>query len=402
MKITDFGYNGEGVGKIEGKPCFVPCAIVGEEVEVNVRRETSRFAKARLKKVVKPSPKRIKPPCPYYDRCGGCDFQHINYEDEKDLKIAIFKRQLSKVCDCEVDFVGSKEFYGYRNKLRLSYKQGALGQFERLSHNLVPLDKCLLASERINQVLAQIQDLLKRNKSKTLDSITFREENGVVLVVFSFNGENDLPLEWLDFAIGGWVGIFVKQRGGQLRHVCGEREFIKDEGGLKCRFSPDAFHQVNPYIYPSLYEKVVAEAEGKVLNAYSGGGVLSGILAKAGKTVVGVEIGQAEHAMAEQLKLNNNLSIVNIQGDCGEVLTTLREDFDTIILDPPRIGCDKKVIYAVNNLNAKKIIYISCEPSTLVRDAMGLDKYQITNSTIFDMFPRTANIESVTIFKRKQ
>lgn len=405
MKITDFGYNGEGVGHIDGKVCFVPYTIVGEEVEVDRVKETSSFIKCKVKEVPTPSEKREVAPCPYFTKCGGCDFQHLGYQDELALKKEILSRHFAKLgYDGDIVVHPSDEPYGYRNKIKLFVGEHKLGLNRAGSDKVVDIDKCLLVDQQLNETLQKINNFVVSMKlGKSIENVILRKEQGQAFVWFIFKREVEVDFKWLSFILGDNHSIFVSVDKAEPVCVLGDEVFRVTEFDLKCEYSVDSFHQVNDKVYKELYLAATQNIVGdNILNAYSGGGVLSGLIAKSGKNVYGVELGSAEHEAAERLKECNGLAtLTNIQGDCAKVLPELEVQFDTILIDPPRAGCAKEVCEALNSSKAKRVIYISCNPATLIRDLQQLSSYRLEKVELFDMFPRTANFETLVVLNLK-
>lgn len=405
LEITDYGYSGEGVGRDKNKVCFVPYALKGEVVEGEVIKSASAFSKLKLTSVVNPSPKRTNPPCPYFSKCGGCSFQNMAYEDELEIKQEIIKKQLNKVgFDGKLDIEKSPNVYGYRNKIKLFCKNSRLALFEEGSKNLVHIENCLLVEDEIKDALQKVQTFITAKKiGYNIENVYIRKQGGNLLVWFRFFKPIKLEFSGLQIMLGANCGIFSSVGKGKPKHESGIRVLKAREFGLDCEFEVDAFHQVNNQIGEALYKEVIANIIGdKVINAYSGAGVLSGIIALQGKTVYGIELGEAEHKSAENLKARNNLAkLYNIKGDCAKLLGGLiTKDLKTLIIDPPRIGVDKQVCEAINQSNIQRVIYISCESSTLVRDISRLDNYKVKTTKLFDMFPRTSSIEVLCILER--
>lgn len=297
MKITDFGYNGEGVGHLDGKVCFVPYTLEGEEVEVEKVKETSSFVKCRLKEVKTESSKRKIAPCPYFGKCGGCDFQHIDYQDEIELKKKILARHFAKVkFNNNFGVVPSEKEYGYRNKIKLFAGEKLLGLNMAGSDKVVEIDRCLLIDDKTNDTLQKLNNFVSSMKlNKVLENIIVRKQGEQIFVWFIYKKPVEIEYNWLSYILGENHSIF--QSVGKEPPVCmvGEAEFQVQEFGLRCQYTVDSFHQVNNEVCEKLYQVVCDKLVGQsILNAYSGGGVLSGVIAKSGKDVIGVEWGQVK------------------------------------------------------------------------------------------------------------
>lgn len=405
VKIYDYGHSGEGVGKNQGKVCFVPFALKDEEVQGEITSQTSKFCKVSLEKVIKKSSLRIDPPCPYFGKCGGCAFQNLKYSDEIDVKLYMLSCQLKKVgFDGKIEVVLSPNEYGYRNKIKLFCHGNDLALNKIGSQELVSIKKCLIVNEFINQAIEHVQTFISaKNIGKSLDNVYIRSQGQNIIVWFKFKRKVNVDYRGLQIMLGAKAGIYSSIGKSELQHISGVQFLSTKEFDLDCKFLPNAFHQVNNEIGEKLYSEVLSNILGnKVINAYSGAGVLSGIIAKNGKTVYGIELGIAEHESAERLKEENKLGkLFNIKGDCALVLPNLiSSDLNTLVVDPPRAGLDKSVCQAINSSNIKRLIYISCDSATLVRDIERLNNYVIKSVKLFDMFPKTSSMETLCILER--
>ena len=406
LEITDYGYSGEGVGRDKGKVCFVHYALKDELVEGEILKENKNFVKLRLTQIKRPSDLRVKASCPYFSKCGGCAFQNLKYENELEVKKYMIQNQIRKTnFDGEIEVCKSYKEYGYRNKIKLFCNETSLCLNTISSNKLVPIDRCLLVEEEINNAINSVQTFINaKNIESSVENVYIRRQGEITLVWFKYKQPVKVEYSGLQIMLGADCGIFVSTGSEKPTHIIGKSSLKATEFGLNCDFEVNAFHQVNDYIGEKLYEEVAESVLGnKVINAYSGAGVLSGILAKKGKTVYGIELGQAEHESAEKLKETNNLvKLFNIKGDCSSYIPQLiSSDLQTLIIDPPRAGCDQAVTDAINNSNIKRVVYVSCESSTLVRDVNRLTNYKVKKVKIFDMFPKTSSIELLCILERK-
>lgn len=402
--ISDYGYDGEGVGRINGKVVFVPFALKNERAKVQLSDSKSSFSNAVLVAVENPSPLRQEAPCPYYTKCGGCVYQHTTYQNELDIKKQLLKNQLAKVgYNGEITVHPSSEEYGYRNKIRLFVGERGLALKRRKSAKLCHIDKCLLAKNKINHAIENINTfILAGNHQRDYSEVVIRQEGDNLLVNFFKKNKTSINYQGLYLMLGTNFGIYETFK-GETAHRIGKKELDCEEFGLKCRFSPLSFHQVNDDVGHNLYQMVLENIEGKnVLNCYSGAGVLSGIIARQNKRVVGVELGKSEHQDAELLKeINNLFYLSNINGDCADVFPRLEEKFETIVIDPPRGGVSERVIKSINEFDFKRLIYISCNSATLVRDLGRLNHLKFKKVALFDMFSRTGEYETLVVLDKK-
>lgn len=405
-KIYDYGYDGEGICRLNGKVVFVPYCLVGEKVKFKLKEQHSSFCKGELIEVVLPSKDRTTAPCPYFAKCGGCCYQHTSHENELEIKKQLLQSGLKKVdYHGEIDLIASDKEYGYRNKIRLFVTNRGLSLRVRGSGEFCKIDKCLLVSNEINDAISKIDKFLKlQNLFSYYKEVIIRQEGDILLVNFVVENENRLNLvnyQGLYLLLGSNFGIFESFK-GKLFHKMGVKELCCKEFGLVCKFSPLSFHQVNDFVGKELYKKVIENVKSKsVINCYSGAGVLSGVLEKAGKRVIAIELGDSEHQDAQRLKEDNKLFfLTNLHGDCGKILCNIDENIEDIIVDPPRAGIDKSVIEVLNKRNFNKLIYISCNSATFLRDVERLKPFKIKEITIFDMFPRTGEYEIMAILEK--
>ena len=241
-----------------------------------------------------------------------------------------------------------------------------------------------------------------QNLTDCFSEVVIREENDHLAVIFyKKQGKNKINYQGVYLILNDFTGIFECEN-GVIVHKMGNDFLQSDEHGLDCKFRPNSFHQVNKYLVETLYHFVAENIVGNtIINCYSGAGVLSGFIASKNKRVTGIELGLSEHQDAEKLKEENNLfsCLTNIHGDCGEILPKLI-GADSIIVDPPRSGMDKKVVETLNDKNCRRLIYISCNSATFVRDVARLCNYKLVSVTLFDMFSRTGEYEVVGIFDK--
>lgn len=390
LDIVDYGYDGEGVAKKDGKVFFVPKTIIGEKVKARVIKERAKFSFCQVQEIIEKSDERQIAPCPYYDKCGGCNFQHISRLKELELKKSRIKRELSKVCEIfNIDIVSGEKEYGYRNKIRFKVKGKKLGFYEEKSNNFIEIKKCLLIDEKMNVLLEKINCFLQKS------DYSFDE------VIMHRIGEKLL----VDFISKEKVQLTKLEKEFEDVLLCHKGEGLwGEEFGLRYKFVGDMFRQVNDEVAKRLYYEVLEEAKGKnIINAFSGAGLLSGVLAQKAEKVHGIELNENAHKSAEELKKNNDINnLANICGYVEREIDKIEDKIDCIVLDPPRAGCDKKVIDYILTKGIEKIIYVSCNPATLVRDLTHLMReYEIKKVKAFDMFPRTANVESLAILTRK-
>lgn len=402
--VTGYGYDGEGVCRLDGKVCFVRYVLKDEEISFKICSEKSSFCKGEVLKVLKASSLREMPPCPYFSKCGGCAYQHTSYQNELLIKKELLKNQFKKVGYFgEIKVFPSSKQYGYRNKIKLFVEKGKIGLKKSESNKIIDIEKCLLVDTLINHAIPKIKTFVAaQNLYDEIQEVVLRQENQFCLINFVMKNNILINFQGLYLILGSEYGIYQTFK-KQTVHKIGQKFLYANELGLKAKFSVKSFHQVNKYLTEELYNAVIDSIVGdSVVNCYSGAGVLSGVISKHCSRVVGVELGKEEHLDAENMKEENGLfNLLNINGDCSKILYNLDEDFDTIIVDPPRGGLDKNVIQSIDESMSKRVIYISCNSATLVRDLGLLKNFEIYKVSLYDMFARTGEYETLVILNRK-
>jgi 23S rRNA (uracil1939-C5)-methyltransferase len=348
LEITDVAFGGKAVGRLsDGRVCFVRDALPGERVEVNVTRETKRFVEADLARVVEMSPRRVKPPCPYYGVCGGCSYQHVSYDYQAELKSSQVReilRRLGGIAEPVVNAtVPSPSPYGYRNRITVHRRGGRIGFHRRDGRGLVDIEACLLASEPVNAALAALRKEPIREGARTL-----REHD--------------------------------------------------DRMG---------FHQTNDAVAALLLDAVdaaCASGGGALVDAYCGNGFFAHRLAPKFGRVIGIEWNPHSIERAQSVAGPNE---IYLEGDVAERLGEALDGTDsartTVILDPPAQGCDPRVLELLRAHLPARLLYISCDPATLARDIKLLGGvYAFEEATPFDMFPQTAEVEVLAMLRLRE
>ena len=413
VKIFDISYDGAGVGKLDGKVVFVPKTLPGEVVGVQLEKENSKFSVAKIKTLIQKSLDRQKASCPYFEICGGCDFQHCTYEKEKNLKTQIVLRELQKIgWTGKIEFEESENRFFYRNKIKLEVFENKLGYFKRGTNEFFEIKTCPIATQKINDAIEKNKKFLKENQLKDLKSVYFKQVDDKLAICFLFDknakidAKNLKNIEILhDFLIFFAFGEVLESNSTKIIQVFGKEKLTKNLFGQNIENDISAFNQVNDFVAERLYDYVCQNADGKnVINAYSGQGLLTALIAKTAKTAFGIEYQKSAHLSAEKLK--NLLKQNNMHNICGKVENEIasvlkKQKIDFVVLDPARAGCQKSVLEEIKCRKIPKILYISCNFSSLVRDLQILKQnYTIKTIKIFDMFPCTANVETVAILER--
>lgn len=449
VDIVSSGMEGEGVARVDGMVVFVPLCMQGEKVRVMVREVNKKFARATVIKVLEASGDRVYPLCPIFYRCGCCDMQHIRYDKQKEIKRANVKACLYKALgrDVEVDEVrGDGAVFGYRNKIQvpLAMQGGKVvaGYYKGNTHTVVPfgervrddLGACVMyergMQDMLDAFLGYAQELGldcydERTGKGFLRHFVARRVGDKYAVVVVGNGKK-LPAEKkLISALtdtGRKFSLYFDSNtkktnvimSPELKTIYGEERLEANVCGVRAKVSPLSFMQINDgvrdMIYTAVAEVVKEDGADVVVDAYSGAGVLTNVLAKSAGEVYGIEIVPEAVADADELTAacGNTGKVRNVCGDCARELPPLAEKLRergerfAVVLDPPRKGCDERVLEAIKAASPDLVCYVSCNPATLARDLARLDaRYEIKSVTPYDMFPQTKHVETLVLLSKK-
>ncbi|MCT2536819.1 23S rRNA (uracil(1939)-C(5))-methyltransferase RlmD [Aquibacillus koreensis] len=437
LTFEDITHEGDGVGKIEGYPLFVPYALPGEKAQVKVIKVKKNFAFGKLLHIDQVSEDRVEPPCDVYIQCGGCQLQHMNYGMQLEMKRNQVKNVLRKIAhidDIPVHpTIGMDDPWRYRNKVQIpvGHRDGELitGFYRKRTHEIIEgMDTCIITSEindRMVEAVRRIADRLgishydEEKHRGVLRHIMVRtgqatEETMIVLVTrteeLPYADELVKELHETYPQIKSIVQNINKQRtnvilGRKTKLLWGEEYIYDTIGDIKFAISAKSFYQVNPPQTKKLYDKALEYADlsggETVIDAYCGIGTISLFLAQKAKKVYGVEIvPEAISDAKENAKLNNIDNTEFVVGEAEKVMpwwTAQGLRPDVIVVDPPRKGCDEALLEAMITMKPKKIVYVSCNPSTLARDLKILEDggYETKQVQPVDMFPQTNHVECV-------
>ncbi|EJT5936655.1 TPA: 23S rRNA (uracil(1939)-C(5))-methyltransferase RlmD [Clostridium perfringens] len=444
--IISQGYEGEGIAKIDNKyPIFIEGALKGEKVKVRIVKVNKNFAYGKLMEVLEASEERVNPPCAIYKRCGGCKLQHASYKAQLDFKWDRVKDCVSKIGKLDPSIVkyplGMEEPWRYRNKVQLPIGlingEVKIGFFAPRSHDIIDMESCLIQDEIGDKVVKLTREWIEKFNIRPYNVDGEYDEKGIVrhimirrgfttnevMVVLVTNGEN-LPHkeEFVDLIVKNIPGIkSIIQNinskktnvilGLESKTLWGEDTISDYIGDFRFNISPLSFFQVNPTQTEVLYGKALEYANltgnEEVFDAYCGTGTITLFLSQKAKKVYGVEIiPQAIDNAWINAKENKVENVEFFVGESEVVIPDLINKgvkADVVVVDPPRKGCDKKLLDAITNIDAKKIVYVSCDPSTLGRDLKVLEEngYKTLEVQPVDMFPNTAHIENVALLIKK-
>ncbi len=390
IKIEKMDHLGRGIGYNDGKIVFVPKAVMGDILDIEIISNHRKYDIGKINKIIQSSDNRIVAKCSYYNECGGCHISNLKYFDQvgfkKDKIVDMFKRYLN--IDINPRVIDSEKEFEYRNKITYQVKNGKIGLVD-INNNFIEIDKCLLVSDRVNKLLGA----LKNEDLSKVTKIVIREcNNGLILSITGDMNVDNLVNECLEIYINGVKKYSLEE--GYL--------YIDN---LKYRVSDKSFFQINTGTIKRLYDEIVRygnfTGSERVIDLYCGVGSISLYVSRYVKSVLGIEIVKEAINDANYNKKINNID--NASFICSDVSKIIDKniDGDILIVDPPRAGLDKHTREIINNANIKKIIYVSCDPMTLVRDIQELDKYKLVEVSVVDMFPQTEHVECVSVLQRK-
>ena len=340
LQVEDVAFGGNGVARHDGKAVFVPFTIDGERVSARITRQKKNFALAELREVIDPSPRRVKPRCRYFTKCGGCSYQHIDYARQLEIKSKQVEQTLKRVGRIAEPpmqpIVPSPAEYGYRNRIRMHIEQGAVGFYAHGSHRLIDIESCPIASPEVNESLARLRSRPVYDGDYTVSENT--------------------------------AGKF--------------------------------FEQVNTAVAAELLahvEKLIQPGQSLLVDAYCGAGFFAKHLAGKFEKVIGIEENEMAVAHARQSAAPNEKYMAgDVEAHLPAAFTGEDLARTTLILDPPATGITARVSDFILAAGPAEIIYVSCNPATLARDlALFTRSYRLLSVTPLDMFPQTAEIEAV-------
>ena len=396
IDVVKFDNNGRGIGYFNDKIIFIPKTVPGDVVNCEIVLEKKNYMEGKLIEIIKPSKLRKEAICPYFNTCGGCQLMHISLSEMLEYKLNKVNELLEKNnIDYQVkDIIKSDNIYNYRNKVTFKIINGKLGFYEHDTHKLVETHYCYLCNKVIN-------DLLK-------DISLLNIQNGELVIRCNYNNELLLSIK-TDDKIENIVSLEEKHKiVGVVKNdqvIYGQDFLIDNINDLLFKISYNSFFQVNPYICAKLFNLIndYISSNEKVMDLYCGVGTLSINSSIKSQYVLGVEIVENAIKDANLNKLLNNKNNVDfVCDDTRNILDKITNDFDTIILDPPRNGVSSKLIEKILEVKTSNIIYVSCNPITLIRDLKLLvNNYNIIEFKLLDMFPNTEHVESIVYLKIK-
>ncbi len=442
IPITGLSHSGEGVGRFRNFTVFVPYAVPGDTIDVRIEEVHKNYARGELAFVRSPSPDRVQPRCGLFYECGGCQLQQVDYQAQLALKTKVVEdavTRLGRLQGVEVKpCLGASDPWYYRNKVQfpvgLSEGRLVVGCYTRGTHDIVPADECYIQHQTNNRIMREARILAEKYNVRPYDEETgggtlrhilsrVAAKTGQAMVVFVTATRDFGPgrklAEELMLRLPQVVGVFQNINQARTNVIMGPEtrllagvESIEDTihvGGpyddLRFKISPQSFYQTNPDQTALLYRQVLKYADltyrETVIDVYCGIGSITLFLAQRAKKAYGVEaVSEAVNDAKKNARLNRIENVEFLVGEAEKVLPQMQQGGvapDLIVVDPPRKGCDPRVLQAMAEMRPARIIYVSCNPATLARDLAGLRDlgYRTLEVQPVDMFPMTGHIEAV-------
>ena len=435
LECFDLTSSGEGVCDHEGLKIFVEGALPGEKITCRIVKKKKNYALGELIEILKKSPDRVEPVCPHFKACGGCQVMHLNYDAQLKLKVQRVRTVFKKIADREEINILNVEpcdpALSYRNKIQMPTvwtKDGMkIGLYTKRTHDVIDIKHCYLHNDLGNEVFKQIRSIIKESRIKFYDEtkrtgelkhIVLRtsrmQGECLVLLVTAKNISDQLKaacnqiaqikgVSTVCYGVNTATGNLILPR--KTIVLSGPGYLVEKVLGVRVRLSSKSFFQVNIEQAEKMYEAALQfgkiEKGMHVIDAYSGVGVLSSLLAKKGAKVTAIEV---VREAVEDSKLNSQENGVKIDAICGKVEEVIAkiDPADVVYVNPPRKGCEKEVLDAISKMEPKRIVYTSCDPATLARDAkylteLGYDKVELK---LFDLFGQTMHIETIACFSK--
>ncbi|QCR33866.1 23S rRNA (uracil(1939)-C(5))-methyltransferase RlmD [Lysinibacillus sp. SGAir0095] len=433
--IEDLTHDGNGVAKVDGYPLFIQGALPEEKVEVHVLKTLKNYGFAKIVDIIKESPDRVKAPCIYFGKCGGCQLQHLSYEGQlkwKENMVRNVMKRLGKIDAPVLPVKGMQDPWNYRNKSQIPFSMTETGPiagfYKSKSHEIVDMERCLIQVSEADAMMANLKKKLmeigvqpynEASHQGMLRHVVVRKGHatGKVMIVLVTNKhkfpQKDEAVALIQKLVPNVTSIVQNINIEKTNVIFGNetvtlwgKDFIEDTiGGVRFEISARSFYQVNPVQTEVLYKQALDYAQltgdERVIDAYCGIGTISLFLAQKAKSVMGVEI--VEQAI-EDAKRNSALNgFTNTYFEAGpaeEVIPRWYADgkeADVLVVDPPRKGCDEALLTTIIEQKPNRVVYVSCNPATLARDLRVMEDggYKTMEIQPVDMFPQTTHCEAV-------
>lgn len=378
VEIIDINHNGNGIAKINDIPIFIPKCKIGDIVKIKIIKVNKKYIVGEKLSLIKENKNKEKIDCPYYDKCGGCDTLHISYEEENNLK----KKYIERLFNIKTE-INYFDRFNYRNKVTLHIKDKKLGFYKENTNELIKIDKCLLLEEEINDLIK----VLEKIDLNDIKEITIKKGIDGLLLSVAGNINNKDIMNLINYK--DLISIY------QNDILIYGKPYIKNKfNDIVYNINNNSFFQVNSLCANAMYQKTkeyVGKAN-KLLDLYCGMASIGIYLNDIANKIIGIEINKDSVKCGKKNIEENSIKNYKIFNNDASFI---KDNFDVVVVDPPRSGLSKEVINILNNMKCKKIIYISCNPSTLKRDVDLLKNYIIKDMSVYNMFPGTKHIECI-------
>ena len=447
VQIDGMGSDGEGIAHIDGYTLFIKDAVEGDRIEAKVIKTKKTYGYARVEKIIEASSDRVDPICPVARQCGGCQLQHISYEKQlqyKENKVKDCIERIGGIKNAQMEpILGMEELYNYRNKAQFPVgvdKEGnvVIGFYAKRTHSIIPMSTCYINDRTNEKILEVVKEFIVENNIKPYDEKTgkglirhivtrigYHTKEIMVCLVINADDmkqslKDDLVSRLKEIPNMKSISLNINKEntnvimGDKLISLYGNLYITDYLGDTKFRISPLSFYQVNPYQTEKLYDLAMEYANLKgnevVWDLYCGIGTISLYLSKRAKKVYGVEIvPQAIEDAKINASINNIENAEFYVGAAEDVVPTMykksngKMKADVVVVDPPRKGCDEKLLDTLVKMEPERIVYVSCDPATLARDLKWLDehRYKTVKYRAVDQFGMTTHVETVCLLSRK-
>ncbi len=435
LTVEKLVYGGDGLARLppdergRGKTVFLPFVLEGEKVDASLLEEKPGFARARADEILEVSPRRMEPRCPYFQRCGGCHYQHTDYEHQLEIKAAVLRENLRRIAKLELEkelVIHPSPPWQYRNRSRLKLESSpkfALGYYKFNSHELLPIEQCPISSPLINRALTGMWQLGRSNRIPAgIREVEFFANADDTQLLVEVYGSAEIANATEQFAtefqtalpqivgIASFEGSVTADAHGdpQKLGISGAGNLVYNTRLASYRVSAGSFFQVNRHLTDELTDIVLgrmggvrdahqtAGATGTALDLYAGVGLFSSVLNREFNRVIAVESSPTSHA---DLLYNSPANVKTVRATTEHYLEKADGKLqpDLVVVDPPRSGLGEKVIHNLLKLKVPWITYVSCDPATFARDLGRLltAGYRVEESHLLDLFPQTYHLESV-------
>lgn len=406
-KIERLDHQGRGITYINGKIAFVKDTLPGEEIELKIIKENSKLIEAEPTNFLKESQLRVKELCPYYKECGGCNLLHMSYEEQIKYKQSKIVDIMKKYADINSEVIKQivpcdRQFH-YRNKITLKVEE-KLGYFKEKTYELIPIEKCLLVNDKINEIIKILNGYTDLSNIKEVIIRSFTDKETMLIIYLQ---EDEINANLLNYLSNHVDNIIVYDSNKKMIKRIGKSNIIARLKKKQFKIGANSFFQVNMdqtlKIYDKIAEYLSKSEDSTVLDLYCGVGSIGLYSVSNYAKLIGVEIvPEAIENAKTNAELNSMGNTKFLVGDTKTILMHSNYKADTIIVDPPRAGLDKSVIEDIKKINPNMLIYLSCDPITLARDLKLLsDLYDVDELIPYDMFPNTYHVETLVKLIKK-